>query len=723
MNIINEQSIALKRNKLLIVNTEKINPADDLNLAKKIKVFTNILDSNGYRLSSDVLTYLNNEEIDRLYFSLDKIFSETGDLLTSYKTLYKGFPEQVILKSDEELKIDQLTVYSGNIEKFEKDNSWYEDSDESKLESDKIILGRMTLDEFFEIPNNIVKSSNSINNNSTEELNWFLDNYIDKVDVSNIKFKEILCIVLKKYFEKNKELKINLEINDALRFTFYEMGINPSLKNTPRYLLVNIKRPVRRYICGIIDNIVKRKGLESVILDSKKFRKLWNMVSERLHPGDYMKYYPDCWNFFSSVKQKGIYKKYRTFNSIIQKMYDNGSSIEEISKKLLERPGEFLRKFDSLHRRALDERKESILVDELMDTPINNKLLIELSQYYDRRNENTKRVIYLNGRETILPSLKKYSDDIIETLQGIISRKIFLNIKESIKEQDLIGKTVYIDPELKSIPIPRNMRNSSFDFPSETRFKIPKDKNIIRFFVFWEQNTEVCEDLDLHAFLMGKELNKYNSIGWNTCLKSENRCALHSGDVLNRPGKCAEFIDVDIDSCIKSGYSYIVSSVFNFKGRPLNTLPCYLGYCYRNKMISTQVLDWYPDSDVDKRKNTNKVESLVPITSEYTSIEAFLVDLENRDIIIINGGFNGVLSNSDRRDCEEFKRRLVSYYTTKKYITSFDILKYYYIARGANVVTELPEIKTDEGEIQDDIYEKVTKEDILKDYTKVLSIL
>lgn len=88
--------------------------------------------------------------------------------------------------------------------------------------------------------------------------------------------------------------------------------------------------------------IIEAKGVENCIRDAKHFYGHWVLLSERVHPKEYVVNYPECADFFVKLKSKGLSKEYRTFNSQVQNMYDTGKDILEIAKFISTHPGNLL---------------------------------------------------------------------------------------------------------------------------------------------------------------------------------------------------------------------------------------------------------------------------------------------------------------------------------------------------------------------------------------------
>lgn len=715
---LNEDVIAFNRGRVLIANPKE--KLDDTDLFSErmllLLSFTDQLKIFGFTLSSEVLKSITTEEVKRVYKNLIPYLVEKYHSGEEFKPVYPYFPDQVISKSHAELWSDQNKLYNG--EEIDVDN-WYEEIDAEEKEVKYKELKLMTVEEFDKIPVQIMSSNNSLSLQSKAELLWFLDNRSVNIP-ERIPFKETLCLVL----STGKQID-NLEINDVLRYSFYIMGTDPSLPNVPKKRILGLKvidnpewrnlkslsRSKRREICGLIEEVIKKKGWKNIITDTKHFYGHWLLLSERLHPGDFSKYYPYCWNFFSTIKDSKLIKNYRTWQSNVQKMYDEKKPLVSIAKKISERPGELVRRFDSLIRRAIKDNDESEIMDVFIETEgMKNKTLLELSDYYDKRGKLKRLVKKTDGSYFTLDDLEPFNPEMSEVIGDVICRKVLINIKSRIKEKDLEGKTIFLDPEIKRIPIPKSMRNSNYEIPTGTKIKIPEDKEVVRFFVHWIDK-EGREDLDLHAFYIDSAGNDEN-VGWNSRFKVGSSAIVFSGDVRQRQGKCAEYVDVDLKQAYDEGVRYIVSDVYNYEGRDFTDLDCWLGFCYRDKITKPNTL-WSPD----------EVEQMVEINSKHTGIAAYLIDLEKREIILVNCAMNSITNGQDNAS---YQKRLVDYFTTEvnNKFNSYVVLKASYEARGAKVIDQLPpKSDNDEDDQEKEEIIEVSFEDISKDYTKVLEAI
>ena len=487
-----------------------------------------------------------------------------------------------------------------------------------------------------------------------------------------------------------------------------EMNHNP--KNPEWRNLLSLSHANRRNIMAAIEDMVTKKGLEACIPDAKRFYGHWLLLSERLHPGDYFGKYPKAAEFFMILKDNKTRQSYKTWYAILQDKYNRAEDIVDIAKFIAKRPGELVRRFDSLLRRASVVGKEYEVFEVFLDTDgMKNKTLTELLAYYDKRNAGAPRLVSLKGSTSkkALTPLQPISQHLIETIRDFIERKILINIDKAITEKDLLGQTVYLDPTLKNMPIPIGMRDTIGVIPAGTRIPIG-DKKYIRMFIHWIQKN-VNEDLDLHGFLY-RDDSCIQNIGFNTGLRTGSGSACHSGDVLNRPGDCTEFIDLDIDKLIAEGWKYVVMDVCNFKGRNFDTLDNWLGFITydSNPAVSRSQL-WIPPKDVDFSKK---------IEVKDRSIAAWIFDLEKREAIFLGAGMENMPVNKSRQNQD-----LIKFYAAPNNFTTYSVLEQYYTSRGATIISEMAEEKTETEEepVKPDII--INSKDILLDYTKVLEIL
>lgn len=708
-----KQLIAFLRGKVYVSSDNLIEMTEDRKI--KLMTLTEELKKFGYSLSPEALFRLTEDNMVEIYDEILPYLHEQYHPGTLWAPLYPGFPVQVMDMTDAQLWENQHKLYETmDYEEFKKNNPWYTTEEQERLEKISIsapshTLGILTESDLLAVFTSIVASGNSLQVETREELKWFLENYPDYKLPTTIPFKETKCIVM----SYRPDLEVS-EINDVLRYGIYQMGGSPELVHVPKKLgnawgkkaskednpeWRNLKAPrcLRKDLMRRIEAIVSTKGKPACIPDAKRFYGHWLILSEKIHPGEYTTLYPRAADFFATLKSTEQSKNYRTWYSGLQKMYDEGKDVVEIAKYVSKRPGELVRRFDSLFRRALESGREFDIMEVFLDTDgMKNKTLLELRSYYEKRASRIDRVIVSkNGRGSkVIKALEPLPGEMVDTVRDHIERKVLINIKNSVKEQDLVDKTVYIDPEINRIPIPSGMRDSLFVVPRATRIPISMDKNIIRMFVHWTQKGR-DEDLDLHAYLYKDSLHVQN-VGFNTSLRA-GTAVVHSGDVLNREGECAEYVDIDIKQARLDGWKYVVMDVYNFKGRGFDTLPCWLGYTTLTAMQNSNK-NWVPQN----------VEYSQKITTKESNIAAWIFDLEKHEAICLGIGLSGIPVNRGNQNTA-----IIEYFATEPKFTCYDVLTQFYKARGAAVVDKLDE----------PVDLEVKQEDIISDYTKILEIL
>ena len=157
MKKLNKDIIAFNRKKVLVNNADIISLTEEKNSERNLLLFTLLdeLKEYGYYLSVDVMNKISKDEIENLHKTIiPYLFDKYNFGGRKYKPLYPGFPKQVISKSRYELKVDQLKVYSGNLDEFIDNNPWIENISTGKkvVKDPTKELKLMTDKEFMEIP-------------------------------------------------------------------------------------------------------------------------------------------------------------------------------------------------------------------------------------------------------------------------------------------------------------------------------------------------------------------------------------------------------------------------------------------------------------------------------------------------------------------------------------------------------------------------------------------
>jgi hypothetical protein len=153
-----------------------------------------------------------------------------------------------------------------------------------------------------------------------------------------------------------------------------------------------------------------------------------------------------------------------------------------------------------------------------------------------------------------------------------------------------------------------------------TRVPFNENAKVIRPFIHWfDQHGD--EDLDLSAGFYDKNLNALDHLSY-TSLMIEKYNSCHSGDVRLRRGACAEYVDIDIATCLANKVRYVMLQVHNFQNRPMHTMKdCVFGTMERE----------FPESD--KIFVPKTITNAVAIGNESSTVCIAILDLVEKEYI------------------------------------------------------------------------------------------
>lgn len=698
------QVIAFNRKKILCEN-ENICTLT-VNRVNSLQTLVSEFGRFGIQFTSEVLERISESEIkeymDQVLPILIKKYHD--DFGVDFKPLWPGFPHQVKNLDESLLKLVQQQIYDKSLS-YDDPIFNYKDEDEGSASStvikDPVVISLMTVEDFTKIPGIICGSGTAISEITMEELDWFLENHPEYPLPEKIPFKEILVHVM----SKNKNY-VPSEITDVLRYAFYQMGGSAELdsKTKDKTPIKSPSRSLRREILRLLDSVVRKNGISNCIIDGKRHVGKWLLVIKRLHAVDYAKRYPEAYNFAKLFTEDRKY--FLTWNSHIRTMYDTNKDIRDIAKEISKRPGEFIRRLDSLVRRYQKDGRDVsellTLIRHLKGT--SNKTIVEILKYYSMRDETYDRIVRLKDKTQIsIPSLPAHSSDLVKSIRSEFTVLLLNNISAKYSGESLKGKVVRLDPAIADIPIPSDMRKSTI--PTGTSFNIPSEVKFMRFFCHWIQLPGTMEDIDLHAVFFSEDFTRYRSVGWNGTAKGV--FGVYSGDVRHREGKCSEYVDINIDKAVAKNYRYVLMDVYNYSNRGLDSLPCWFGYTYMSEMPKKTSLTWNPSEPTFMTKTETPCCRVV----------AWIFDLVERKAFMADIALNGFIEP----DNTDLNKSIVSRVLKQgSVVNSLDILNEAYKSQGATTIMDIDDI---DFESDVEVAEVITKDDVLSDYTKILEIL
>lgn len=562
----------------------------------------------------------------------------------NYQPFYKNFPEQVMEMSHLELFLNAVVHYNSY-------GAWEPQQEliERGFAFENVAFKTIKLTDlngFKNIFTNIVSINNSITSDDKEIVEWFLDSYRDGIVLPKvIPFKENLCILA----SKGLDVPVSTS-TDVLRIAVHMSGGDISLPSLPKVTISTVRK---NRLAFFFNNLKKSQIDARESFKFKKFtrkeRKLllqllensncnveemqkhlgkWIRLGEILHPGEYRQF-TKVNSAFSKLRNQKVFKV-RTFNSKVntafQKDWRTGVDL------LATRPGEFARKLDWMIR-TFDSSYVLSKFESIGDK-ISTKVLYELYNHFDGRSKESSRMIMIKGKKSkmkVLEPLKPMDQKLVDRVKYSIT----MNLKINYAKLPQLGK-VYIDENLKNIPLPFAMRSANTSvktFIRGTKIPFNVDVKVIRPFIHWfDEYGE--QDLDLSAGLYDSNLKCLDHLSY-TNLKSDKFNCCHSGDIRHRQGACAEYVDLDIEKCLNNDVRYCVVQVHNFENKPMHDLKeCVFGLMEREFPQENEI--FVPKTISNCMTLSNESATVIVCILDLKEKCYIWVDIENQSLSLSN---------------------------------------------------------------------------------------
>ncbi len=642
---LNKTSIGLLKNKAVIPTDQK---AEELMAGTVQAHFMQW----GYMLSEEAFQALEEAPRDFIidfYSDAMTFFAETRGGQHNYEPLFKGFPEEVIEASDFKLFRTRMGHYwsggkwsPGEKKKYQKPIEFEHTTFEPIVLADE--------KEFKDIFRTLVSSGNSLTPVDFAIIDWFAENYDDLLFPERIPFKENLCALA----ARGLDVPVKTP-TDVLRIATHMSGGDISLPSLPwktlrkrwgseipnpareDFKFKKFSRAERRFILSLLEKTHCR--VEEMVLHKGR----WIRLGEILHPGDYADKFPRAMKAFDRLRNEKVTSWYGKLEKAMDKSLQGGLSM------LAKRPGEFARRIDALlrHHDTPEEHDEILSKFEEVADRVSNKVLFELLEHFEKRTSEFKRHIMVKGgrKKIDLPKLDPMSEEIVvriaSTVRNVL-RKKFASLED-------LGK-VYIDPELQKIGLPKNMRSLSPGLKPVIRgqripFELKSHLKTVRAFVHWfNDGTEYC-DIDLSGVLFDENGSNVVHVGWNGRYNEGNAC-VYSGDITNRKGACAEYIDFNVDALVLKGFDYAVIDLRDYAGKAggiAGYQDCVFGVMERTNPKANKT--WKPDSIQNAHQLTTPARGVLAAGIDLKNREYFMIDLD-REGHVVSQDISGVIETA-----------------------------------------------------------------------------
>jgi hypothetical protein len=653
----------------------------------------------GFLLDESAINMLASASREDIINFHDETISYLKDATGSnraYKPFWKGFPTQVMEMSECELWFHQIVHYMSNGAYDPSD--WTKDKPTAFEQPSYTIISSGDEDKFLKIFTNLTSVNNSLTPDDLDTIIWFVKTKQELRFPDTVPFKENLCTLAALGLDVPVKtvtdvLRIAVSMSDGdislpkvpAKMVKANSWSNTLSVNTDRdnYKFKKFNRSERRQILTLLEKT--NCDASEAVLKSQR----WVRLGEIIHPGEYKNKFPKAYKMFKAIRNE----KVRSWESDVNTAFKN--SFEGGLKKLSERPGVLMRQLDWLIRSNGVDRR--ILILEALSniaSKVSNKVLFEAYTHFDgRSNPVTNRTVMIKGARsrTPLPDLPAIDKDVIKRVQDVISNALMGKFSTLEK----LGN-VFVDEELKNIPVPTNMRSMNSALrPTVRGQRIPmgnQNAKVIRAFVHWFDE-HGNRDLDLTATFAG--MGKINHIGWNI---GNEKFGYYSGDVRHRKGACAEYIDIVVSQALAHGFKYVILDVNNYNGGTLAEITdCVFGYMERE----------HPESNDTFLPNT--LANTVRLQSNSSNTVVAMIDLETQEYIFLDIDKSGIPVTSS--DFNGLLDAIKPYCEVPKF-SVYDLLLMHVDARG--------------GELSDDHKTADTKfeyNDFSESYVETLSLM
>lgn len=642
-----------------------------------------------------------------------------------YHTLFGDFPNTVLQMSEIEMLIHTILHYISD-GKYIPDPMTPGDSENRRAEINECVKDKydmITVGDAFTLALKVgvfLKSEQSLTQYDKDVLSYFCDNWknlgLTSAQVvaafpDEIPFKETLCIVASKLgFYPLKTA------TDVLRTAVFMSGGDIALPAIPKTIsegwsyrkitkadkkalgfnFKHFSRPERRVILSLLeialsDTAASKNRFKAGLEDMKKWEGRWIRLGEILHPGTMADKYPLAAKAFDTLRNNS--KSIKTWNSFVEEAKAH-KEFDKLINLYKQRPGEFARALDYVLRTYPQKTTEIVNAFGASATSISIKLVYELiNHFYGRDKAVTGRQVMVKGarKPTLLKDLTPLKTSAVHEVVNMLIEQLVYRFAQ---KDSLEGQTWFVDKALEDIPLPENMRSINagvIQMARGTKMPLPENADIIRCYCHWV-DTGGREDLDLSAQLYDENFVQKGNVYFGSCYRlsggqltngggyfssskaGDDTVCQFSGDVRNRRGNCAEYIDISVSRAAKAGIRYLVTQVNDYNGHRFSC-DCYGGIMARSEWGTPGETAWAPST----------VMNGIKIESKCQRIVLMVVDVIDRKVIFVDQDLDGIPVPAGRGG-DVFKTVLERYCGKNiKFMNALKIISINLAARKADI--------------------------------------
>ena len=598
------------------------NELNNDNLIKAMTINENLLAFGYTLLPKDIITLSLSQSLDSFY---NDFISIMDNMSVKAKPMYPDFPSTVLELDEAQFRFHQLMHYFStygmeNLFGVEITHGWIPDSPETKkIENDETLLNAKIIEcvvneeQYFKPLVKMLHNKKRISGPQKQMLelllnevcktdkNWNL--FVETITENHTEFKENLFLL----FGMVMDLKLETNKKEILCNLCQHTG--DVLKCIGFYLThhkYHLSRPQKRLVVEVLESYSEEDLKVNLILSNKK--------------GEYNKKLLDYISYTQYSKSQSHLEVVRQFRN--NELHSWESTMKQLLfshdknalKYIATRPGMLLRMLAWLIRLGYSQ-EELLKAFKNKEQQLSTATIVEILTNFGNTSfddDQEKQIVY---------------DICLNLLQSNLSAK-----NTGLKNKKIVLEEGNIDLAHSKINS-KNVNMGGYIHPGLV-FKIPNNINILRFFVYW--NDEHRVDIDLHSYFQSKNDDNLHHVGWNGQFKQDG--IIYSGDLTY--SDAAEYIDIDMNN---ENLQYVVNKIDLFYGKEgFNKIKeCYVGMQAVSK-LNAYVQLYNP-------KNLFFQHDLTKDSQLSKSYSYCIIDVKNK-LLYLNCDHNPVQEQIENRD-------------------------------------------------------------------------
>ncbi|MCU0494137.1 MAG: TerD family protein [Chloroflexaceae bacterium] len=594
----------------------------------------------GFTASATLITHLRTCSVEQLAQLGDVLIPALRELVgahVAYRPMYPNFPAQVMEADRAELYINAILHY------LTHGRPLYEKKQRKPLleRTDLRVIDCGDDADFRLICTTLLAAKSATSPADRADLAWFFQTYGDDAmtlipqEVPLREHVALLAALLLRHTTRGPALlpRYVKTATDVLRLAVALSDGDVSLATATKFR--RLTRPERRVLLELLE------ASGNTLEDMLRYVEPWKRLGERLHPGEYAARFPRSAAAFDAIRNN---RPVATFRSQVEGAI-RANHIDAAIAVLRTRPGELTRRLDHLLRQAAQPDVVVAAFGEVAAQVATPVLLQTLAHFAQRPTMPPLRSFFPKGevaRVQVIANTLPPLD--AELCAGVVAicRETLIN---RFRAQPPLGP-VYVDERLRNYPVPLTQRSASKALRTIPRgSRLPLDAGgTVRFFLWWKEGEVNGRptgrvDIDLSAVLYDGHWRYLEHISY-TNLKSEKYRAAHSGDIVTAPNGACEFIDLDIESVVRYGGRYVVTSLNSFSGQPYCNLPeCFAGWMLRQEPQSGEVFE--PQTVQQKVDLAANTRICIPVILDLVARQVIWTDLALNNHPRVNNTIEG----------------------------------------------------------------------------------